>query len=105
MYRPLAPLNADPPVVNNRTNPGRGCAVELPFPWRGLWDLADGRALPPKNGDVWRIDSSRFEKVARNREVLDPCAGWTWNRHGHYDSHISEVFPYVTFSTASVGTK
>ena len=31
--------------------------------------------------------------------VLDPCAGWTWNRHGHYDSHIPEVFPYVTFST------
>ncbi|SPF34055.1 hypothetical protein SBA4_1400017 [Candidatus Sulfopaludibacter sp. SbA4] len=21
-----------------------------------------------------------------------------WNRHGHYDSHIPEVFPLVTFS-------
>ena len=45
---------------------------------------------------------SRFEKIAKNGEVLDPCAGWTWNRHGHYDSHIPEVFPYVTFSTQSV---
>ena len=36
-------------------------------------------------------------------EVLDPCVGWTWNRHGHYDSHIPEVFPYVTFSGKTVG--
>ena len=60
------------------------------------------RSLPPKDGDVWRIDFSRFEKVGRNRELLDPCAGWTWNRHGHYDSHIPEVFPYVTFSEKMV---
>ena len=64
--------------------------------------IADGRSLPPKDGDVWRIDCSRFEKIGRNREVLDPCAGWTWNRHGHYDSHIPEVFPYVTFSATPV---
>jgi hypothetical protein len=85
-------------VVNSRTNTDRGWTVELAFPWRGMADLADGRALPPKDGDVWRIDCSRFEKMGRNREVLDPCVGWTWNRHGHYDSHIPEVFPYVTFS-------
>jgi hypothetical protein len=47
---------------------------------------------------VWRIDCSRFQKIGKNGEMLDPCAGWTWNRHGHYDSHIPEVFPYVTFS-------
>jgi hypothetical protein len=52
---------------------------------------------------VWRIDCSRFEKIGRQRELLDPCAGWTWNRHGHYDSHIPEVFPYVTFSERAVG--
>ena len=56
-----------------------------------------------KDGDVWRIDCSRFEKVGRNREMLDSGAGWTWNRHGHYDSHIPEVFPYVTFSGKTVG--
>ncbi len=55
------------------------------------------------DGDVWRIDCSRFEKIGRNGETLDPCAGWTWNRHGHYDSHIPEVFPYVTFSEIQVG--
>ena len=72
------------------------------FPWRGMAGLADGRALPPKDGDVWRIDCSRFEKMGRHGEVLDPCVGWTWNRHGHYDSLIPEVFPYVTFSGETV---
>lgn len=89
-------------TVNRREERDRGWTVELAFPWRGLADIAGGRSLPPKDGDVWRIDCSRFEKIGRNREVLDPCVGWTWNRHGHYDSHIPEVFPYVTFSEKSV---
>jgi hypothetical protein len=89
-------------TVNRRDRQDRGWTVQLAFPWRGLADLADGRPLPPRDGDVWRIDCSRFEKIGRNREVLDPCVGWTWNRHGHYDSHIPEVFPYVEFSSKSV---
>jgi hypothetical protein len=91
-------------VVNSRSNTDRGWTLELAFPWRGLVDIADGRSLPPKDGDVWRIDCSRFEKLGPKREVLDPCVGWTWNRHGHYDSHIPEVFPHVTFSSKAVGS-
>src|SRR5450755_4606123 len=90
-------------VVNSRTDTDIGWTVELAFPWRGMADLADGRSLPPKDGDVWRIDCSRFEKLGPDREVLDPSVGWTWNRHGHYDSHIPEVFPCVTFSEKTVG--
>jgi hypothetical protein len=85
-------------VVNRRDRTDRGWTAELAFPWKGMALLADGRPLPPRHGDVWRIDCSRFEKTGRGGEALDPCAGWTWNRHGHYDSHIPEVFPYVTFS-------
>jgi hypothetical protein len=90
-------------ALNSRAHTDRGWTAELALPWKGLADLADGRALPPKDGDVWRIDCSRFEKLGREGEVLDPCAGWTWNRHGHYDSHIPEVFPYVKFSEEIVG--
>ena len=82
----------------------RGWTVELAFPWQGLALLADGRSLPPQHGDVWRIDCSRFEMVDRHGKRVDPCVGWTWNRHGHYDSHIPEVFPYVTFSMETVGS-
>jgi hypothetical protein len=89
-------------VLNSRANTDRGWTAELAFPWKGLELIADGRSLPPHDGDIWRIDCSRFECVGRNREPLDPGAGWTWNRHGHYDSHIPEVFPYVTFSDKTV---
>jgi hypothetical protein len=92
-------------VVNRRQHNDRGWTVELAFPWKGLADIADGRSLPPKDGDLWRIDCSRFEKIGQHGETLDPSIGWTWNRHGHYDSHIPEVFPYVTFSTQSVAER
>ena len=89
-------------TLNQRHDTDRGWTAEVALPWRGLELMADGRSLPPKHGDVWRIDCSRFEKAGRNGEMLDPCAGWTWSRHGHYDSHIPEVFPYVTFSDQTV---
>lgn len=90
-------------TLNGRTGTDRGWSVELAFPWRGMEWLADCRSLPPKDGDVWRIDCSRFEQYSRDGRKLDPAAGWTWNRHGHYDSHIPEAFPYVQFSGKKVG--
>ena len=79
-----------------------GWTVELALPWDGLARLADGRALPPRDGDVWRIDCSRFQQFDRAGNKLDPSAGWTWNRHGHYDSHIPETFTFVEFSDKPV---
>jgi hypothetical protein len=84
----------------------RGWTAEMAFPWQGLKWLADGRSLPPQDGDVWRIDCSRFQHKGPEGQRLDPAAGWTWNRHGHYDSHIPEAFPYICFSSATAsGTR
>jgi len=85
-------------TLNQRDDVDRGWTVELAFPWEGMKWLADGRPLPPKPGDIWRIDCSRFQQVGRDGKKLDPAAGWTWNRHGHYDSHIPETFTHVHFS-------
>jgi hypothetical protein len=85
-------------VLNSRTGTDKGWSAEIAVPWAGLECLADGRSLPPQDGDVWRIDCSRFQHIGRDGEKLDPAAGWSMNRHGHYDSHIPEVFPYVTFT-------
>jgi hypothetical protein len=90
-------------TLNDSSDSDRGWTVELALPWEGLRLLADGRSLPPKDGDVWRIDCSRFQHFTRSGERLKRAAGWTWNRHGHYDSHIPEVFPYVRFSGAQAG--
>ena len=89
-------------TLNQRDDMDRGWSAEIAIPWNGLKWLADGRPLPPANGDIWRIDCSRFEKIGPRGESLDPCAGWTWNRHGPYDSHIRETFPVITFSTDEV---
>jgi hypothetical protein len=85
-------------TLNRHDDVDRGWTVELAFPWRGMKWLAGGRSLPPQPGDVWRIDCSRFQHIGPRGERLDPAAGWTWNRHGHYDSHIPETFTYVHFA-------
>jgi hypothetical protein len=90
-------------VLNSRRHTDKGWTAELAFPWSGLSLLADGRSLPPKDGDIWRIDCSRFQQVDREGRRLDPSAGWTWNKHGFYDSHIPETFTHVHFSTRTVG--
>jgi hypothetical protein len=90
-------------TLNRHEDVDRGWSAEIAFPWAGMKWLADGRALPPVNGDVWRIDCSRFQHYGPKGEQVEPCAGWTWNRHGYYDSHIPETFTYVEFSGRTVG--
>lgn len=92
-------------TLNQRHDVDSGWSAEIAIPWQSLKLLADRRSLPPRDGDIWRIDCSRFQKIDANGAALDPCAGWTWNRHGHYDSHIPEVFPRITFSTDLVDTR
>ena len=89
-------------TVNNDTDRDRGWTVELAFPWQNMkWLATDGRALPPKDGDVWRMDFSRFNTYKESPPAHD-SGGWFWTRHGVWDSHIPECFVYVTFSTNQV---
>ena len=90
-------------TLNDDRDTDRGWTVELAFPWAGMKWLAkaDGRALPPKDGDVWRIDFSRFNQYKAPPPAQD-SSGWFWSRHGAWDSHIPECFPYIRFSTNSM---
>jgi hypothetical protein len=86
-------------TLNDDRDTDRGWTVELAFPWKGLKSLAtDGRALPPKDGDVWRMDFSRFNTYKASAPAKD-SGGWVWTRHGVWDSHIPECFAFVQFST------
>jgi hypothetical protein len=91
-------------TLNDNSDRDRGWTVELALPWKGLEPLAmpDGRSLPPKEGDVWRMDFSRFNQYKEAPPANDP-GGWAWSPHGEWDSHIPEVFPHIHFSTQSVG--
>lgn len=90
-------------TVNNDTDRDRGWTVELAFPWKGLAWLAkaERRPLPPKEGDVWRMDFSRFNTYKAPPPAKD-SGGWVLSRHGIWDSHIPECFPYIRFTTNEV---
>ena len=92
-------------TLNQPADHDKGWTVELAFPWAGMKWLAaaDHRALPPQNGDVWRMDFSRFNQSKAPAPAKD-SGGWFWSRHGVWDSHIPECFPYITFSTNDVKT-
>ena len=89
-------------TVNDDRDRDRGWTVELAFPWASLkWLATDGRALPPKEGDEWRMDFSRFNTYKEAAPAKD-SGGWFWTRHGIWDSHIPECFARITFSTNTV---
>ncbi len=89
-------------TLNDDSDVDRGWTVELAFPWEGLRTLAQGRAVPPQDGDIWRMDFSRFEALHANGRLIDPSLGWSFNKHGVYDSHLPECFTYVHFSREGV---
>lgn len=90
-------------VINDPTYRDRGWTVELAFPWQGLQALLRGeeRTAPPRAGDVWRIDCSRFNQYKAAPPAED-AGGWAWGAHGVWDSHIPELFPFVHFSDTLV---
>lgn len=90
-------------TLNQDEDRDRGWTVELAFPWQGLEPLAmpEGRSLPPRDGDVWRMDFSRFNQYKEAPPSEDP-GGWAWSPHGVWDSHVPECFPFIHFSTRSV---
>jgi hypothetical protein len=90
-------------TLNDDRDKDKGWTVELMFPWAGMKWLAkaDDRALPPRDGDVWRMDFSRFNQYKAPAPAKD-SGGWFWSKHGSWDSHIPECFPYIHFSTNDV---
>lgn len=93
-------------TLNDNVDRDRGWTVEIAIPWQSLHWLAkaDGRALPPKDGDTWRMDFSRFNTY-REAPPAEDSGGWAWSAHGVWDSHVPELFPYIHFSTQQVGAE
>ena len=85
-------------VINDRSTVDRGWTVELAFPWAGMQWLADGRALPPNNGDEWSMFFGRFQKLEVAGTRPQPQPAWCWNKHGVLDTHLPECFTRVQFS-------
>ena len=89
-------------VINERAVIDKGWTVELAFPWAGMGWLANGRSLPPQDGDVWSMFFGRFEKLEVAGARPEPQPAWCWNKHGTLDTHMPERFTRVHFSTQYV---
>ncbi|HOW84858.1 MAG TPA: carbohydrate-binding family 9-like protein [Candidatus Aminicenantes bacterium] len=87
-------------TLNDASDVDEGWTAEIAFPWSGMKHLAGGRPLPPRDGDVWRLDFSRFELLRSCGVTVEPHPGWALNKHGVYDSHIPECFSFIRFRTA-----
>jgi hypothetical protein len=88
--------------INDRSTVDRGWSVELAFPWAGMRWLANGRALPPRDGDVWRMFFGRFERMIFGGREANPQPAWCWTKHGIYDTHMPDRWTEVRFSTEAV---
>lgn len=84
--------------LNDRTRISRGWQATVSFPWEGMKPLANGRPLPPKDGDEWRIFFGRFEKLMSGGREVQPHPAWCWTPHGIYDTHRPESWTCVRFS-------
>lgn len=90
--------------LNCRRVRDNGWTVEIAFPWAGWTELARGRrAIPPAEGDVWRIGCSRVEhwrdedgNVLRGRD-------WSICQHGKVQMHVPDRWPHVIFTHDVVG--
>jgi hypothetical protein len=75
-------------------------SIEFAFPWKGMKWLANGRELPPKPGDVWRIFMGRYEKLRMNGR--EESVGWSWDKIGTDDNHYPELFTRIEFTDAAL---
>lgn len=89
-------------TLNDHSDIDKGWTVEIALPWAGMTHLADGRSLPPKDGDTWRIFVGRFQKLMNAGKEIQPHPAWVLSAHGVYDTHKPECFPYFTFSTTPI---
>jgi len=87
-------------TLNDNSDIDKGWMCEIALPWSGMTWLADGRSLPPKDGDTWRIFFGRFQKLLNGGKEVQPHPAWVMSPHGVYDTHQPDCFPYITFSQA-----
>lgn len=83
--------------INDDNHVDKGWTLEIAIPWQSLKWLANGRSLPPRDGDEWRIFFGRFQKLMAAGQEIDPHPAWSMNKHGVYDTHIPECFSKVQF--------
>jgi hypothetical protein len=84
--------------LNDNSNIDNGWSLEIAIPWESLEILADGRSIPPKNGDEWNIFLGRFQKLIQNGIEVQPHPATSLNSHGVYDAHMPDKWSRIVFA-------
>lgn len=85
-------------VLNDNKNVDKGWSLEVAIPWSSLEWLANGRSLPPTNGDIWKMFLGRFQKLVVGGKAVQPHPGMVLNSHGAYDAHLPEKWSKIKFA-------
>jgi hypothetical protein len=87
-------------TANNFEDIDQYWSMEMAMPWKALiTDISDvigGRSLPPQDGDVWRFNFYRYERIRENgkEKTIEYSA---WSPTGEINFHMPERFGVVTF--------
>jgi hypothetical protein len=98
-------------TLNNPADKDEGWSVEIAFPLAELKQFAGSAAIPPLDGDYWRLGFSRVEwqvttengvykKVPNTKEF-----NWVWSPQGLIDMHRPERWGVVQLTTKPPGEK
>jgi hypothetical protein len=84
-------------TLNDPSDIDEGWSLEIAIPWESLIYLADGRSLPPANGDIWKFFLGRFQKKMVDGREVSPHPASALRPHGVYDTHLPEEWSEITF--------
>lgn len=62
-------------TVNDGTDADLGSVFEIAMPWKGFGKIAGSANIPPKPGDVWRINVNRYERPRGEGREME-LSGW-----------------------------
>ena len=82
-------------TVNDTTDVDSGSVFEFSLPWKGFGKIAGSANIPPKPGDVWRININRYERPRTGENTEKELSGWAPLDLQSY--HVPDRFAYVRF--------
>ena len=86
-------------TLNNNSDIDKGWSLEIGIPWKSLELLANGRSIPPSDGDLWNMFLGRFQKLILSGTEVQPHPAMVLSSHGIYDTHLPEKWSRIQFIT------
>lgn len=84
-------------TLNDNSDIDKGWTLEVGIPWTSLDWLANGRTIPPTQGDIWNIFLGRFQKLMLGGSEVQPHPAMVLSSHGIYDTHLPDKWSRVEF--------